>query len=117
MDAIPQEKDILNGGTQSIMEVAAGLAILGQMKAKIVCLSRVLCPHEKYDPNIKSLNLLIGYDNFTGFLNQYIAKGMRFDSVVATYFVTVWMLKALILRIESVSSNYTPKFTLFCTGL
>ena len=112
-DAIPQEKDILNGGTQSIMEVAAGLAILGQMKVKIACLSGAVPVIERAYPNIKSLNLLIGYDNFTGFLNQYIAKGMRFDSVVATYFVTVWMLKALILRIESVSSNDTPKLFYF----
>ena len=112
-DAIPQEKDILNGGTQSIMEVAAGLAILGQMKVKIACLSGAVPVIERAYPNVKSLNLLIGYDNFTGFLNQYIAEGMRFDSVVATYFVTVWMLKALILRIESVTSNDTPKLFYF----
>ena len=112
-DAIPQEKDILNGGTQSIMEVAAGLAILGQMKVKIACLSRAVPVIEKAYPNIKSLNLLIGYDKFSAFVNQYIAKSMRFDSIVATYFVTVWMLKALILHIESVSSIDRPKLFYF----
>ena len=112
-DAIPQEKDILNGGTQSIMEVAAGLATLGQMKVKVACLSGAVPVIESAYPNIRRLNLLVGYDNFSDFVDLYVASSLQFDSLVATYFVTVWMLKALILRIEGVSSIATPNLFYF----
>jgi len=117
-DATPEKKHVLNGGTQAIMEVAFGLATIGKMNVKIACLNSAIPIFEDAYPDIKNLNIFVGYEMFTKFIETYKNKSMssklpiKYDYIVATYFVTIWMVKSIQQYINKVATT-NPKLIYF----
>eukprot|EP00943_MAST-04B_sp_MAST-4B-sp1_P004923 g4923.t1 len=119
-DAVPEKKHVLNGGTQAIMEVAFGLKTIGNMHVKIACLNSAIPIFENAYPDSRKLNLFLGYDKFTTFLENYkenISKNgtsMVYDYIVATYFVTAWMLKSIHVHSKKIlSRDHLPRLIYF----
>jgi glycosyltransferase involved in cell wall biosynthesis len=119
-DAVPEKKHVLNGGTQAIMEVAFGLKTIGNMHVKIACLNSAIPIFENAYPDSKKLNLFLGYDKFTTFLEDYKTSlgrndtSMVYDYIVATYFVTAWMLKSIHVHSKKMlSRDHLPKLIYF----
>ena len=76
-DATPEKKHVLNGGTQAIMEVAFGLATIGKMNVKIACLNSAIPIFEDAYPDIKNLNIFVGYEMFTKFIETVPAPSSK----------------------------------------
>ena len=69
-DATPEKKHVLNGGTQAIMEVAFGLATIGKMNLEIACLNSAIPIFEDAYPDIKNLNIFVGYEMLQNLLKH-----------------------------------------------
>ena len=111
-DAVPLKLHALNGGTQSVIEVAAALHKYTELEVKIAILNAAMPVFKDCYPEAFSLRLFLGYDDFSVFTKQN--KG-RYGAIVATYFVTLWMLKQLAVpgnKLVYFVQDYEPWFTL-----